>query len=101
MTDVRPPWERPLDALVGIPICIDPEVPAGTVALDLDPEEPRHITRIRSATTAASEVRFTVEQHEQIRDHYRAMDERAGRALVDFQRLVNRLGSDPSPEPAA
>lgn len=99
MTDFRPPWERPLDALVGIPICIDPELPAGTVALDLDPEEPRHITGIRTADHHT--MKLTDEQHEQIRDHYRAMDERAGRALVDFQRLVNRLGSDPSPEPAA
>ncbi|WP_146605827.1 hypothetical protein [Micromonospora craterilacus] len=92
MTDFRPPWARRMDALLGIPVCLDPDQPAGTARFEVDPEEPRHITRIWSAARDPAEVKFTDEQTEQIRDHYRAMDERAARLLIDYQRLLAQLG---------
>ncbi|MCX5066634.1 hypothetical protein OOJ91_12170 [Micromonospora lupini] len=98
MTDFRTPWAHPLDALGGIPIVVDAEVPPGTGVFDLDPAEPRHIVRVRSAATTAAEVRFTADQHNQIRDHYQAMDERAGRLLAQW-RALERFAAAAVPEP--
>lgn len=83
-----PPFVNNLGALTAIPVYTDPKVPAGTATLDHDPQDPRHITGIR----AASDVVLTAEQTELVRDHFRAMDERAGQALAEWQQLATRLG---------
>ncbi|WP_431728604.1 hypothetical protein [Verrucosispora sp. TAA-831] len=92
MTGFRPPWAPSLNAVFGIPVCYDADQPDGTVRLDLDPGEPRHIARIWSAACTPDQVRFTAEQTARIRDHYSAMNERAARALIDYQRLLAQLG---------
>ena len=86
----RPPWQPPpAGELFAIPIHADPQVPAGTAVFALAPEDPRHVTRIRVHDSA--EFDLTDAQVEQVRDHYRAMDERASRALIDYQRLSARF----------
>lgn len=85
------PWlaGAPLGDLTAIPVHIDPEVPAGTAVLDHDPDEPRHITGIR---VAGRDFALTDEQTDQIRDHYQAMNERAGRVLAWWNRTAPQLG---------
>lgn len=91
-----PPWmPAPLAALTGIPVHLDPTVPAGTALLDTDPDEPRHITGIRATDTR---FQFTAEQTEQVRDHYRAIDERAADLLAWWQQHRDRL-SHPATDP--
>ncbi|MEU3452149.1 hypothetical protein ABZ671_00700 [Micromonospora sp. NPDC006766] len=92
-------WEpKPLADLFAIPVHVDPTVPAGAAVFDLDGEDPRHITRIRvHHQDKAMGDWLTSEQVEQVRDHYRAMDERASRALVDYRRLVARFATDRKP----
>jgi hypothetical protein len=81
-----------LDALTAIPIHIDPEVPAGTAVLDFDPKVSRHITGIRVHDREGfPDLPLTHEQTEQVRDHYRAMNERAGRLLDGWNRLINSI----------
>lgn len=98
MNDFRPPW-APMGALLGIPICRDPDQPAGTARFELDPEEPRHIIRIWSSASSTGEVAFTEAQRQQIRDHYQAMDERAGRLLAEW-RAFGRFAAAAVPEPS-
>ncbi|WBB94212.1 hypothetical protein [Verrucosispora sp. WMMC514] len=98
MTAFRPPWVPSLNAIIGIPVCRDPDQPAGTVRFDLDPEDGRHIVRIWSSATSPAETQFTDEQREQIRDHYRAMDERAGRLLAEWRHL-ERFAAAVVPDP--
>lgn len=64
--------------ITAIPVHPDATVPPGMSVLDFDPDEPRHITRIR---VAGRDVTLTAEQEAQIRDHYQAMNERAARVL--------------------
>lgn len=97
MTDYRPPWEHPLGDVFAIPVHIDAEVPAGTTVFDLDPQEPRHVTGVR--VHDRGEFQLTDQQIEQVRDHHRAMEERAARALVDYRRLIERLTSEPPTDP--
>lgn len=99
MSDFRPPWMPPVDALTSIPVCVDPEVPAGTAVFVVDPEEPRHIQRInvRDATEPMPQV-LTEEQVEQVRDHYQAMGERAGRLLARW-RVLEQYAAAAVPEP--
>lgn len=90
MTDFHRPASS-LGRLTAIDIYTDPEVAVGTAILDHDPAEPRHIKGIRAAT---ADFTLTDEQTEQVRDHYQAMDERAGRLLAEWQQLAARAGLD-------
>lgn len=74
--------------LAAIPVHADASVPPGTAVLDVDPDEPRHITRIRVHDPAAFEL--SNPQNDQIRDHYQAMNERAGRLLDWWSEVTDR-----------
>ncbi|MFY1595468.1 hypothetical protein [Micromonospora sp. WMMD737] len=90
------PYGSPLGDLCAIPVHLDASIPAGAVVLDADPDKPRHITGIRTADHHT--MALTDEQVEQVRDHYRAMDERAGRLLAEW-RALERFAAAAVPVP--
>lgn len=86
------PWQpQPAADLFAIPVHLDPDVPAGAAVFDLDPEDPRQVAGIR---VADREFELTAEQEAQVRDHYRAMDERATEVLAWWDRTARQLGLD-------
>ncbi len=85
------PWltGKTVGDLAAIPVHIDPRLPAGTAILDHNPDEPRHITGIRAA---GRHFILTDEQQTQVRDHYRAMNERAQNILDWWNRTAAQHG---------
>jgi hypothetical protein len=73
--------------ITAIPVHTDTSVEPGAAVLDIDPDEPRHITRVRAAS---HDFTLTAEQEAQVRDHYQAMNERAGHLLDWWSQFANR-----------